>query len=135
MSNHSILQYCIQQKITLLSSWANTMGNPLGNMSPSLCVQPCTSHFSNIFYEKVNISANTVVPRNSGHQNSGLPLSSGQFLGDQLFGLFLCSNSPVLVDSLSSGHFLGKRLSDFSNNYGVFLLLFSHSAFSTVSFK
>ena len=27
----------------------------------------------------------TVVPCNSGLQNSGLPLSSGQFLGDQLF--------------------------------------------------
>ena len=64
-----------------------------------------------------------MVPRNSGLQNSGLPLSSGQFLGDQLFVPFLCSNSPLLVDSLSSGHFLGKRLSDFTNNY-VFLLLF-----------
>ena len=66
----------------------------------------------------------TVVPRNSGLQNSGLPLSSGQFLGDQLFVPFLCSNSPVVVDSLSSGHFLGKRLSDFSNNYGFFAAFF-----------
>ena len=67
----------------------------------------------------------TVVPRNSGLQNSGLPLSSGQFLGDQLFVSFLCSNSPLVVDSLSSGHFLGKRLSDFSNNCSFFAAFFS----------
>ena len=72
---------------------------------------------------------NTVVPRNSGLQNSGLPLSSGQFLGDQLFVPFLCSNSPLLVDSLSSGHFLGKRLSDFCNKCGFFCWFLSHLAF------
>ena len=77
------------------------------------------------FYQRNHDFGITVVPRNSGLQNSGLPLSSGQFLGDQLFVPFLCSNSPLVVDSLSSGHFLGKRLSDFSNNC-VFCLLFSH---------
>ena len=75
------------------------------------------------------IPQNTVVPRNSGLQNSGLPLSSGQFLGDQLFVPFLCSNSPLLVDSLSSGHFLGKRLSDFCNKCGFFCWFLSHLAF------
>ena len=34
---------------------------------------------------KMAVILYTVVPRNSGLQNSGLPLSSGQFLGDQLF--------------------------------------------------
>ena len=81
--------------------------------------------YNNCIYEKnwqhnIAYFATTVVPRNSGLQNSGLPLSSGQFLGDQLFVPFLCSNSPLLVDSLSSGHFLGKRLSDFCNKRGFF---------------
>ena len=31
------------------------------------------------------VVTSTVDPRDSGLQNSGLPLSSGQFLGDQLF--------------------------------------------------
>ena len=81
--------------------------------------------------QHLGCSQGTVVPRNSGLQNSGLPLSSGQFLGDQLFVPFLCSNSPLLVDSLSSGHFLGKRLSDFTNNYVFCCFLKKHEVINT----
>ena len=50
----------------------------------------------------------TVDPRDSGLQNSGLPLSSGQFLGDQLFvpSLYVLQNSGL---PLSSGQFPGDQ--------------------------
>ena len=51
------------------------------------------------------------------------------FLATNFLSLFLCSNSPVVVDFLSSGHFLGKRLSDFCIKCGFFCWFLSHLAF------